>query len=560
MDYAIHHWSKRLLESRKPAYLLIPDLIEEDLATGRLKPRDRLPGLRDLAGALNLNYTTVARAYAEARRRGLLDTRAGSGTFVRGPTRTFQLSGGSSVEMTMNMPPEPTEMVDRLQRSAAALFAVADPYQLMRYQDFGGTPADRAAGRAWLANRLPGCSSDNVLVCPGIHSALVALVSRLARRGDAICLDSLAYPGIKAIASQLGVQLQPLPRDDDGPLPHAFESLCRSGQPAALYCNPTLQNPSTLTIPFRRREALADIAMRYSVPIIEDDAYAMLPQSAPPPLALLAPELTYYVTGMSKNLGAGLRIAYLLAPTVREAQRIAGALRATTVMPSPFTMLLATQWINDGTASEMLAAIRAEARARQAIASRILGAWPFDAPRRFPSVVADSARVPMDGTGSGTASAESESRRRGKRGIFDGRRPAGCDPHLPRRAAGSGAVSGRPATRRGGTDRCTSSLRCRDVATDTASKTNERRRGTRAAAPTIRGSHPYRLAAPWHLTGTDILTGLNAANRSSCPTNWRPGIARGQLSGDRAKEPLDVRMRIRTVLRFGRDPTANELV
>jgi hypothetical protein len=99
-------------------------------------------------------------------------------------------------------------------------------------------------------------------------------------------------------------------------------------------------------------------------------------------------------------------------------------------------MLLATQWINDGTASEMLAAIRAEARA-QAIASRILGAWPFDAPRRFPSVVADSARVPMDGTGSGTASAESESRRRGKRGIFDGRRPAGCDPHLPRRAAGS---------------------------------------------------------------------------------------------------------------------------
>ncbi|MDR5671245.1 GntR family transcriptional regulator, partial [Burkholderia cenocepacia] len=96
MDYAIHHWSKRLLESRKPAYLLIPDLIEEDLAAGRLKPRDRLPGLRDLAGALNLNYTTVARAYAEARRRGLLDTRAGSGTFVRGPTRTIPLSGGSS--------------------------------------------------------------------------------------------------------------------------------------------------------------------------------------------------------------------------------------------------------------------------------------------------------------------------------------------------------------------------------------------------------------------------------------------------------------------------------
>ena len=66
MSSPTHHWIKRLAEIRKPAYLAIPDLIEEDLATGRLRPRDRMPGLRDLADELSLNYTTVARAYAEA--------------------------------------------------------------------------------------------------------------------------------------------------------------------------------------------------------------------------------------------------------------------------------------------------------------------------------------------------------------------------------------------------------------------------------------------------------------------------------------------------------------
>ena len=96
----------------------------------------------------------------------------------------------------------------------------------------------------------------------------------------------------------------------------------------------------------------------------------MLPLDAPATLAELAPELTYYVTGLSKTLGAGLRVAYLKAPTLRQTQRIAGALRATTVMPSPFTVLLATQWVNDGTASDVLDAIREEASARQAIASR----------------------------------------------------------------------------------------------------------------------------------------------------------------------------------------------
>ena len=96
MSSPTHHWITRLADTRKPAYLAIPDLIEEDLATGRLRPRDRLPGLRDLAEELALNYTTVARAYAEARKRGLLDSRAGSGTFVRGRTATTPDQGLST--------------------------------------------------------------------------------------------------------------------------------------------------------------------------------------------------------------------------------------------------------------------------------------------------------------------------------------------------------------------------------------------------------------------------------------------------------------------------------
>jgi DNA-binding transcriptional MocR family regulator len=377
MDNLPHHWVKRLEESRNPAYLVIPDLIEDDLASGRLRPRDRMPGLRDLATTLNLNYTTVARAYAEARKRGLLDTRAGSGTFVRGRTQTVPLAGGSSVEMSMNMPPEPPDFALRLRESAGSIMQAADPFRLLRYQDFGGAAIDRAAGRGWLKSRVPDCDDDTLLVCPGIHSALVALVSQLARPGQTICLDALAYPGIKAIASQLGVKLQALPRDDEGPLPHAFEAFCKTQLPGAFYCNPTIQNPSTLTLSSQRREALADVALRFSVPIIEDDAYGMLSDDAPPSLAMLAPELTYYVTGLSKTFGAGLRVAYLASPTARQAQRVAGTLRATTVMSSPFTVLLATQWINDGTADDMLQAIKAEANARQAIAARALSGFPY---------------------------------------------------------------------------------------------------------------------------------------------------------------------------------------
>ncbi len=368
------HWRRRLEASEQPAYRLIADLIAEDLKSGRLVARDRLPTLRELALGLALNYTTVARAYAEARKRGLIESRPGTGTRVRGANPGLPLRGGSGAEMTMNMPPEPQDpaLLARLHDSAAAVMAQADLATLLRYQDFGGAPADKAAAVDWLRRGLPHTDSRRVLVCPGIHSVLAALMSQLARPGELICVEALAYPGLKAMATQLGVQLHALPLDDEGPSADAFETACKTLKPKALIFNPTLQNPTTLTTTLARREALADVALRYAIPVVEDDAYAMLPRQAPPPFATLAPELTYYVTGFSKCLGAGLRTAYVCAPGERQAQRLAGALRATTVMASPITNALVTRWVGDGTAWAVLEAIREESMARQALAARHL--------------------------------------------------------------------------------------------------------------------------------------------------------------------------------------------
>ena len=361
------HWQRRLSVSSQPAYLLIADLIAEDIKSGKLVPKDRLPPLRALSERLKLDYTTVARGYSEAKKRGLIDSRPGMGSFVRGTAPKYPLRGGSSAEMTMNLPPEPhrPQLLARMHDTVAALMNQANLHNLLRYQDFGGLPEDKEAAVMWLRQRLPDCRPERVLVCPGIHSVLAALISQLARPGETVCVESLSYPGIKAIANQLGVQLHALSLNDEGPSASEFEAACKTIRPKALYCNPTLLNPTTLTISKRRREALADIALRYNVTIIEDDAYAMLPRNQPPPLASMAPELTYYITGLSKFLGAGLRTAYVYGPSERHTQRLAGALRATTVMSSPVTSAIASRWVMEGIASDMLDAVREESIARQ---------------------------------------------------------------------------------------------------------------------------------------------------------------------------------------------------
>ena len=365
-------------DADKPAYLAIADAIAEDIQSGRLVASQVLPTMRHLAKVLDLNFTTVARGYGEARRRGLIDSKAGRGTFVRQILRSQAVRTPSSVgliDMTMNMPPEPQDpsILQMLRVGFSGLAQLADPFSVLRYQEFGGTPHDRDAGARWLGRSVPGVSAQRVLVCPGVQSALLALFTILARPGDTICCESVTYPGIKGIAAHLGIRLKGLPADDEGIHPDAFAAACAVGPPKALYLNPTLLNPTTAVMSQQRREAVAAIAQRYSVPIIEDDAYGRLPLRSPPPLATLIPELTFYITGLAKCVGAGLRVAYTIAPNVRYAARLAATLRTTVVMPMTLSVALATRWIDDGTADAVASAVREESRMRQAMAAEVLG-------------------------------------------------------------------------------------------------------------------------------------------------------------------------------------------
>ncbi|MFP5517256.1 MAG: PLP-dependent aminotransferase family protein [Alphaproteobacteria bacterium] len=388
-----HPWHAVIHGSDKPRYVAIADVIADDMRSGRLPPGARLPAQRVLAEALEVDFTTVARGYQEAQRRGLIESRVGAGTFVRdggtavpcapeplpagdGIVPTAQSPARStarcSADLSMNLPPD-VDDPELLARMRAGLAEVGQELvDLLRYQEFGGAEQDRQAGVDWLALRGLPVRTDRLLVCAGTHSALHAVLGALAKPGDRICAEALTYPGLRGLAAQLGLEVIGLPMDEDGILPDAFAEVCRTRPPKALYCNPTLQNPTTITLSAERRRALVDIAHQHGVAIVEDDAYGALPVGGPVPMAALAPDIVFYIGGVAKVLGAGLRVAYLVVPEARHVWQLSAFLRATTVMASPLTVALATRWIGDGTAQGILAAIRAESTLRQTVARGIL--------------------------------------------------------------------------------------------------------------------------------------------------------------------------------------------
>ena len=368
-------WAPDLSSSDKPRYLAIADALAADIGSGKLTVGDRLPPQRKLAKRLDVDFTTVARGYVEAQKRGLIESKVGQGTFVREkprPRRTQPMPAPRPVDFSMNLPPEPSDpdLIERMQ--AGVEYVSRDIVALLRYQGFGGTQADRDAASSWLGRRALVPAQERIFVSPGAHPALLGILTILAKPQDQVLCEALTYPGIRSIAAQLGIKLIGLPMDAEGIEIDALTEACKTAKPKALYLNPTLQNPTTITITDQRRRDIAGVARRFNIPIVEDDAYGFIPAHGHAPFAAIAPDLTWHVAGLAKCIGAGLRAAYVVAPDTRSTWPFAAALRSATVMASPFTVALATRWIEDGTADTLLRFIRSETNARQKLVSEIL--------------------------------------------------------------------------------------------------------------------------------------------------------------------------------------------
>ncbi|WAP67633.1 aminotransferase-like domain-containing protein [Jiella pelagia] len=373
-------WIPEIAKGGKPLYLDIADALESDVRLGRLKAGARLPPQRRLAKRLSIDFTTVSRAYAEARARGLVDSHVGRGTFVSPPlgrADRVDPERAAAEDATMNMPPEPTDPALLAKMREGLDYVGANLVPLLRYQSPTGGEKDKIAASSWLSMRGMVPKLERIAVTPGAHATMTAILSLATEPGDTILCEAITYPGFRSIAKVMRRNILGLEMDEAGILPEALEEAIRRHRPKMLYLNPTLQNPTTITMPTSRRLAVAEILNEYRLPAIEDDAYGFIPPKAPAPLAVSAPDLIWHIGGLAKCIGAGLRLAYTVAPSGKDAFALTQALRAASGMASPISAALATHWIEDGTADGIRRFIRAESAARQTIATERLDGFDF---------------------------------------------------------------------------------------------------------------------------------------------------------------------------------------
>jgi len=371
-------WQPNLSGRTGPKFKQISDAIGESVANGRLAKGSRLPPQRELACALGVSLNTVSRAYADAIDRGFVKGEVGRGTYVReaGPLPTeiphaaLTRPSAGAIDFSLNLP-APGHAAAALARSLEELSGSAALASFLDYQSAGDQGHHAAAAAKWLGRIGLDANPDDIVLTTGAqHGIMVALLATM-RPGDVLLSEALTYAPMTAMAHHLGLKVVPV-KSEDGLLdPDALDATCDRVASKVLYCLPTLHTPTTATMDVERRSAIAAIARKRGLTLIEDDVFGHLPPARPRPLACFAPERTIYITSTSKSLAPGLRVGYLHAPAER-APAHRNAVRLSSWMPPPLMAEIASRWIEDGTADKLNAFQREEAAARQSMARDLI--------------------------------------------------------------------------------------------------------------------------------------------------------------------------------------------
>jgi DNA-binding transcriptional MocR family regulator len=324
-----------------PLYLRISDGLKLLVDRGDVALGTVLPAERSLARSLAVSRSTVVAAYERLKRDGWLESRRGSGTWVRRPdpapervdavaTGRLFLTADGRIGRSATGPRVLLE--DTIDLSVAALpatRAVREAIELPRgpeldellahhgYMPHGLPLLRQAVAERMLARGLV-TDADRIVITTGAHQALSLIARQTVQAGDSVVLESPTFPGALDVVRRFGARAVPLPLDEQGARTDLLEDIVLRSGARLVYLAPDFHNPTGTVLPIERRQQVAHIAERTGITVIEDQSMAELDLDGiglPPSIASLAPEATILTIGSTAKLfWAGLRTGWVHTP------------------------------------------------------------------------------------------------------------------------------------------------------------------------------------------------------------------------------------------------------
>lgn len=387
-------------ESGTPVYSQIVQQIRRQILSGELLPGFRLPAERKLAASLGINRTTVLNAYNELKAEGLVGSHVGKGTIVlAGPDEEVGMDRTMSREPAWNqiLSQYSTRFDSYLVRDLLKLVSRKDvisfatgiaspetgPLQALagiekeivndrNFRALLHTPTEgfyslRQAVCQLMQKRGAYCQPDEVMMLSGSQQGIDLAARILIDPGDIVVVEEPTYFPAIQVFKTAGARVIGVPIDDYGMKVDQLEQLLSRYRPKLIYTIPTFQNPSGTEMEMARRKRLVELASKYNVMILEDDAYGDLCYDGHllPMLKSLDNEgYVIYLSTFSKNIYSGLRLGWLVAHK-KIIKEFSMAKQLIDLHPSSLSQWIVERFIKDGSLEAHLEKICSEYKMRR---------------------------------------------------------------------------------------------------------------------------------------------------------------------------------------------------
>ena len=190
-----------------------------------------------------------------------------------------------------------------------------DPVGMLQYSVTEGYGPLRQACRDFANRKWPVVKkSDEVIITSGSQQVIEFMAKLLCNEGDVVAVEEPAFLGAYNSMRSFGAVLRGVPLQPDGVDLEALEAAFAAGpKPKFFYCIPNFQNPTGYTTSLAKRKAIYELAVKYGVPVLEDDPYGALRisgEDVPPIKHFDETGAVVYAGSFSKILCPGMRLAY----------------------------------------------------------------------------------------------------------------------------------------------------------------------------------------------------------------------------------------------------------
>ncbi|MFK3776624.1 PLP-dependent aminotransferase family protein [Agrobacterium sp. NPDC089420] len=385
------NWLPNITEGDGPIYLRLADSIEGAISDGTLQSGSKLPPQRNLAYDLGVTIGTISRAYALIHERGLVSGEVGRGTYVnerKTPAPSLPMepaaaafgstrhAADNSAEFRLNTTAAPDVGQSALIASHIEAVTREHGFDITNYaRSFPDSWC--MAGVRWLSQNGWSPKPENIVSTLGAHAAVMSVITAMTAPGDRIVFEPLTYSHISRSATLAGRRVTLVEADENGIVPDDFERVCAQQHPKMIFLMSAGQNPTCATLPEERRRAIAEIARRYGVWIVEDNLYGAMTREAIPLIAEFAPDITFVVGGLSKSVAAGVRGGWVACPAQYSSRiRISHSMMTGGL---PFMLAeLNARLVNSGDAHDIRRDCITELNGREAIARRVFAGLDFN--------------------------------------------------------------------------------------------------------------------------------------------------------------------------------------